>query len=169
MGNSAVAGMGMASVVHHTAMSTATAATCCAAGCIPAGVPVDVFQDLAEAEAIGSKIASHLGFEEPANPAQSVAELRKLGWRELVQGAEDAEADGYNNVNIDGWLLPEALAVLFERGVDPDIELIIGANRTVERAHALAEQFDAHAIALTELASHLPEADIPPVARAYRG
>jgi len=93
------------------------------------GYTVDVFQDLAEAEAIGSKIASHLGFEEPANPAQSVAELRKLGWRELVQGAEDAEADGYNNVNIDGWLLPEALAVLFERGVDPDIELIIGANR----------------------------------------
>ena len=93
------------------------------------GYPVDVFQDLAEAEAIGLKIASHLGFEDPANPAHSVAELRKLGWQELVQGAEDAEADGYNNVNIDGWLLPEALAVLFERGVNPDIELIIGANR----------------------------------------
>ncbi|MFP4075835.1 MAG: glutamyl-tRNA reductase [Halochromatium sp.] len=37
---------------------------------------------------------------------------------------------------------------------------IIVANRTVERAHRLAVQFDGYAIALTELASHLPEADI---------
>jgi glutamyl-tRNA reductase len=37
---------------------------------------------------------------------------------------------------------------------------IIVANRTVERAHELAEQFDGQAIALTELPKHLPEADI---------
>ena len=37
---------------------------------------------------------------------------------------------------------------------------IVVANRTVERAHALAVQFDGYAIALTELAHHLPEADI---------
>ena len=37
---------------------------------------------------------------------------------------------------------------------------IIVANRTVERAHAVAQQFDGYAIALTELANHLPEADI---------
>jgi glutamyl-tRNA reductase len=37
---------------------------------------------------------------------------------------------------------------------------IIVANRTVERAHGLAAQFDGYAIALTELANHLPEADI---------
>ncbi|KAA6183233.1 glutamyl-tRNA reductase [Thiohalocapsa marina] len=37
---------------------------------------------------------------------------------------------------------------------------IIVANRTVERAHNVAQQFDGYAIALTELASHLPEADI---------
>ncbi len=37
---------------------------------------------------------------------------------------------------------------------------IIVANRTVERAHHLAAQFDGYAIALTELAHHLPEADI---------
>ena len=37
---------------------------------------------------------------------------------------------------------------------------IVVANRTVERAHALAVQFDGYAIALTELANHLPEADI---------
>lgn len=37
---------------------------------------------------------------------------------------------------------------------------IVVANRTVERAHALAIQIDGYAIALTEIANHLPEADI---------
>jgi glutamyl-tRNA reductase len=37
---------------------------------------------------------------------------------------------------------------------------IIVANRTVEKAHSLAAQFDGYAIALTELSSHLAEADI---------
>jgi glutamyl-tRNA reductase len=37
---------------------------------------------------------------------------------------------------------------------------MVVANRTVERAHQLAAQFDGYAIALTELPNHLPEADI---------
>ena len=37
---------------------------------------------------------------------------------------------------------------------------IIVANRTMERAHGLANQFHGYAIALTELPSHLAEADI---------
>ncbi len=37
---------------------------------------------------------------------------------------------------------------------------IIVANRTLERAHLLANQFDGYAIALTEITTHLPEADI---------
>jgi glutamyl-tRNA reductase len=37
---------------------------------------------------------------------------------------------------------------------------IIVANRTVERAHELASQFDGFAIALTEISNHLAEGDI---------
>lgn len=37
---------------------------------------------------------------------------------------------------------------------------IIIANRSLERAHDLANQFDGYAIALTEIPAHLPEADI---------
>ncbi|QIK37183.1 glutamyl-tRNA reductase [Caldichromatium japonicum] len=37
---------------------------------------------------------------------------------------------------------------------------IIVANRTIERAHDLAVQFNGYAIALTEIGNHLPEADI---------
>jgi glutamyl-tRNA reductase len=41
-----------------------------------------------------------------------------------------------------------------------NIGQIIVANRTLERAHQLASQFDGYAIALTEISSHLAEADI---------
>jgi len=41
-----------------------------------------------------------------------------------------------------------------------EIGRIIVANRTVSRAHELAEQFNGYAISLTEIPSHLPEADI---------
>ncbi len=37
---------------------------------------------------------------------------------------------------------------------------IVVANRTLERAHNLANQFDGYAIGLTEIPAHLPEADI---------
>ncbi len=37
---------------------------------------------------------------------------------------------------------------------------IIVANRTVEKAHALAKEFDGYAIALSEIPAHLAEADI---------
>ncbi len=41
-----------------------------------------------------------------------------------------------------------------------NIGQIIVANRTVARAHELAEQFGGYAISLTEISTHLPEADI---------
>ncbi len=41
-----------------------------------------------------------------------------------------------------------------------DIGRIIVANRTLERAHALANQFEGFAIALPEIPAHLAEADI---------
>ena len=43
---------------------------------------------------------------------------------------------------------------------DKKIGRMIIANRTVEHAHNLAQEFDAYAIALSELPSHLAEADI---------
>ena len=43
---------------------------------------------------------------------------------------------------------------------DHNIGRMIVANRTAERAHALAAQFDGYAIALSEMPAHLIEADI---------
>ncbi len=45
---------------------------------------------------------------------------------------------------------------LYQQG----IKRIIVANRTLEKAHELASQYDGFAIALTEIPGHLPEADI---------
>lgn len=45
---------------------------------------------------------------------------------------------------------------LHENGIDR----IIVANRTFEKAHVLASEFDGYAIALTEIPGHLAEADI---------
>ena len=43
---------------------------------------------------------------------------------------------------------------------DNDIARIIIANRTIERAHSLAEQVNGYAISLSEMPAHLAEADI---------
>jgi para-nitrobenzyl esterase len=92
------------------------------------GYPVDSFYTLAEAEAMGARIATHLGVEETSDPAAVVAGLREIAWPALVQGAVDAEAGKYNAVTIDGWLLPDALASIYARGAVNPVELMIGAN-----------------------------------------
>lgn len=93
------------------------------------GYPVDIFYTLEEAEQMGNKIAQHLELENPANPVQSIEAMRALSWQSIVQGAADAEAGDYSAVNIDGWLLPESLAAMYLKGVESDVELMIGANK----------------------------------------
>ena len=55
--------------------------------------------------------------------------MRALSWNDIVQGAVDAKAGEYSLVNIDGWLLPDSLAAMFRKGVERDVDLMIGANR----------------------------------------
>jgi para-nitrobenzyl esterase len=93
------------------------------------GYPVDVFYTLEEAELLGGKIAQHLALEVPASPAKSVEAMRALPWQDIVQGAVDAEAGDYSLVNIDGWLLPESLAAMYQQGIVSPVELMIGANK----------------------------------------
>lgn len=93
------------------------------------GYVADVFYTLDEAEEMGSKIAQHLELEVAADPVRTVADLRALSWQAIVQGAVDADAGSYSLVNIDGWVLPDALALMFEQGVDSRVELMIGANQ----------------------------------------
>jgi len=92
------------------------------------GYPVDSFYTLSEAEVMGSRIADHFGVSESMDPADAVAAMRRIDWAELVQGAVDSGAGEYSAVNIDGWLLPDALALLYSRGEVQGVDLIIGAN-----------------------------------------
>ncbi|MCP4047873.1 MAG: carboxylesterase family protein, partial [Gammaproteobacteria bacterium] len=93
------------------------------------GYPVDSFYTLDQAEDLGSKIAGHLGLEDSDNPAKSIEGMRSLGWEAIVQGAVDSKAGSYNAVNIDGWLLPDALATIYAQGLVNNVDLVIGANK----------------------------------------
>lgn len=93
------------------------------------GYPVDSFYTLEEAELTGSRIARQLESEDAASPAKSVESLRRLDWQTVVQGAVDAQADNYNAVNVDGWLLPDALAAVLQNGPVNKVDLMIGSNR----------------------------------------
>ena len=93
------------------------------------GYPVDSFYTLDQAEDLGSKIARHLGLEDTDNPAKSIEGMRSLGWKAIVQGAVDSKAGYYNAVNVDGWLLPDALATIYAQGLVNSVDLMIGANK----------------------------------------
>jgi len=54
----------------------------------------------------------------------------------------------------------ETIELVARHLFENQIGRMIVANRTAERAHILAEQFDGYAIALKEMPTHLPEADI---------
>jgi para-nitrobenzyl esterase len=93
------------------------------------GYPVDGFYTLNQAEDLGSKIAGHLSVEDTENPAKSIEGMRALGWEAIVQGAVDSKAGYYSAVNIDGWLLPDALATIYAQGVVNGVDLMIGTNQ----------------------------------------
>ncbi len=93
------------------------------------GYPVNSFYTLDQAEDLGSKIAGHLGLEDSDNPAKSIEGMRSLGWEAIVQGAVDSKAGSYNAVNIDGWLLPDAMATIYKQGLVNSVDLMIGANK----------------------------------------
>ena len=93
------------------------------------GYPINDFYTLTEAERLGSRIALLLTSGEESDSGPTIDSLRQLDWQEIVNGPESAEVGGYSRVNIDGWVLPDALAALYRKGVNPQIELLIGANR----------------------------------------
>jgi para-nitrobenzyl esterase len=82
----------------------------------------------ADAESVGSKIAAHLGFDQSANSAESISEMRQLDWETLVTEAASAKAGRYTSAVIDDYVLPDALGRIFQSGGHNDIALMIGAN-----------------------------------------
>jgi len=67
------------------------------------------------------------------------------------------ELDDYTVLLIGaGETIELAIRHLYDQGIGR----VIVANRTVQRAHTLASQFDGYAISLTEIPAHLEEADI---------
>jgi para-nitrobenzyl esterase len=90
-----------------------------------AGYAVAEFRDLAELEKVGEGLASALGVD---GSEDVLSAMRAVSADQLLQTSIVAIPIGINVPPIDGWLLPDAPARIFERGDQADVPLIIGIN-----------------------------------------
>ena len=91
------------------------------------GWAVDSFVTLQQAESDGEKVATSMGFGLPLSDVEIIEAMRELDWPTIVQAAADAYSGWYGAV-VDGYLLTEPAAAIFEQGAFNKVELLIGAN-----------------------------------------
>ena len=82
----------------------------------------------ADAEEVGGKIATHLGFDPSMDGADVINGMRQLDWKAVVSESANAKAGRYTSVVVDDYVLPEAAGRIFEKGEQNDIDLLIGSN-----------------------------------------
>ena len=90
------------------------------------GYAVSEFRALADAEAVGDGLAAALGV---ADSDDVLAALRTANPEDLVRMAVEDYADWVSAPNVDGWVLEEAPARVFEAGRQAPVPLLIGYNR----------------------------------------
>ena len=81
-----------------------------------------------DAEAIGTKIAKHLGFDSSMDDADVISGMRQLDWMTVVSESANAKAGGYTSVVVDGYVLPDAAGRIFLNAEQNDVDLMIGSN-----------------------------------------
>jgi len=137
------------------------------------GYEISSLYSLAEAESIGSKVATTLGFDDAMSNVEVVDGMRELDWQTLVDNPDLAQFGRPRAVNIDGYVLPQSKASIFEAGSNSDIEVIIGTNAnesfTNLSADATPESFlerlatygEPYSTELREVLADDIEADLP--------
>lgn len=88
------------------------------------GYAVSEFRALEDVEAIGKGVAASLGVED----AGGAAALRALTVEEIFRVTLDAYVEGLSIPNVDGWVLEEPPARVFESGHPAPVPLLIGFN-----------------------------------------
>lgn len=89
------------------------------------GYAVSEFRTLDDAEAIGGGLAAALGVVESED---ALAALRALSAEDLYRKALESNTEGLNTPVVDGWVLEEAPAEVFEAGHQASVPLLIGFN-----------------------------------------
>ena len=92
------------------------------------GYEISSLYSLAEAEATGSEVAAALGFDDAMSDVEVVDGMRELDWHTFIDNPELAKFGRPRAVNIDGYVLPQSKASIFEAGSNNDVEVIIGTN-----------------------------------------
>lgn len=109
------------------------------------GYEISSLYTLAEAEETGSSIASALGFEDAMSDVEVVDGMRELDWHAFIDNPDLAQFGRPRAVNIDGYLLPQSKASIFEAGSNNDVQVIIGTNANEsfsnQNADATVESF----------------------------
>ena len=89
------------------------------------GYAVSEFRDLADQEAIGEGLVATLGVAESEDV---LATLRAADAQDLLHAALEGYSSWSSEPNVDGWVLEEAPARVFEAGRQAPVPLLIGFN-----------------------------------------
>jgi para-nitrobenzyl esterase len=92
------------------------------------GYEISSFYSLADAESVGTKVATLLGFESRMNDVEIVDGMRDLGWRVFVEGLKPEDLGMFRATNIDGYVLPQPKAGILASGSNNNVDVIIGTN-----------------------------------------
>jgi len=92
------------------------------------GYEVSSFYSLAEAEAVGTKVATVLGFENQMSDVEIVDGMRDRDWRVFVEGLKSEDVGSFRAINIDGYVLPQPKAGIFGSGSNSNVDVIVGTN-----------------------------------------
>lgn len=89
------------------------------------GSAVSVDRRLADAEAVGEKLAASIGLSDTDDV---IGTMRSIEAEELLRITSESEIGRVNSPNVDGWVLTGAPGRVFDSGEQADVPLIAGFN-----------------------------------------
>jgi para-nitrobenzyl esterase len=89
------------------------------------GYPLYDTATVSDDAVFGVKLMSALGVSD--GPGQ-LEKMRALSWQEIVAAVPSAAPDSFAGAVVDGWLLPEPAADIFEAQEQNPVEVVIGSN-----------------------------------------
>jgi para-nitrobenzyl esterase len=89
------------------------------------GYPLYSTATVSDDAVFGAKLMSALGIDD--GPGQ-LERMRALSWQEIIAAVPNAVPGSFTGAVVDGWLLPEPAADIFEAQEQNPTEIVIGSN-----------------------------------------